>query len=101
MREAGVQLLPLRKKNSLRPRPPCMTYLQHSIRKIVETTGGLIERLLPKSIPAVTARMLLKNFLISTDHYAAIDLFQIQPCRTPWEGYRSISLKRQPIPGSA
>jgi len=56
MREAGVELLPLRKKNSLRPVPPYMTYLQHSIRKIVETTGSLIERLLPKSIHAVTAR---------------------------------------------
>jgi len=56
MREAGVELLPLRKKNSLRPVPPYVTYLQHSIRKIVETTGSLIERLLPKSIHAVTAR---------------------------------------------
>jgi hypothetical protein len=56
MREAGVELLPLRKKNSLRPVPPYMTYLQHAIRKIVETTGSLIERLLPKSIHAVTAR---------------------------------------------
>jgi len=56
MREAGVELLPLRKKNSLRPVPPYMTYLQHAIRKIVETTGSLIERLLPKSIHAVTAK---------------------------------------------
>lgn len=56
MREAGVELLPLRKKNSLRPVPPYMTYMQHAIRKIVETTGSLIERLLPKSIHAVTAR---------------------------------------------
>ena len=56
MREAGIELLPLRKKNSLRPVPPYMTYLQSSIRKIVETTGSLIERLLPKSIHAVTAK---------------------------------------------
>ncbi len=56
MREAGVELLPLRKKNSLRSVPPYITYLQHAIRKIVETTGSLIERLLPKSIHAVTAR---------------------------------------------
>jgi hypothetical protein len=33
-----------------------MTYPQASIRKIVETTGGLIERLLPKSIHDVTAK---------------------------------------------
>jgi hypothetical protein len=56
MREAGVELLPLRKKNSLRPVPPYMAYIQHAIRKTVETTGSLIERLLPKSIHAVTAR---------------------------------------------
>jgi hypothetical protein len=31
-------------------------YRQASVRKIVETTGSLIERLLPKSIHAVTAK---------------------------------------------
>jgi len=56
MREAGLELLPLRKKNSLRPVPPYMTYLQASIRKVVEMTGSLLERLLPKSIHAVTAK---------------------------------------------
>lgn len=56
MRAAGIELLPLRKKNSLRPVPAFMTYFQASIRKIVETTGSLIERLLPKSIHAVTAK---------------------------------------------
>ncbi len=56
MREASVELLPMRKKNSHRPVPPYMTYLQASIRKIVETTGSLLERLLPKSIHAVTAK---------------------------------------------
>jgi len=56
MHEAGIEPLPLRKKNSLRPAPPYMTYLQANIRKIVETTGSLIKRLLPKSIHAVTAK---------------------------------------------
>jgi hypothetical protein len=56
MREVGIELLPLRKKDSLRPVQPYMTYLQSSIRIIVETTGSLIERLLPKSIHAVTAK---------------------------------------------
>ena len=55
MREAGLELIPLRKKNSLRPVPAYMTYFQACVRKIVETTGSLIERLLPKSIHAVTA----------------------------------------------
>lgn len=56
LREAGIELLPMRKKNSLRPVPPFFIYLQASVRKIVETTGSLIERLLPKSIHAVTAK---------------------------------------------
>jgi hypothetical protein len=56
MRDAGIELLPLRKKNSHRPVPAYMTYLQASVRKIVETTGSLIERLMPKSIHAVTAK---------------------------------------------
>jgi len=55
LREAERELLPFRKKNSLRPVPPFMLYLQSTVRKMVETTGSLIERLLPKSIHAVTA----------------------------------------------
>jgi hypothetical protein len=49
-------LLPLRKSNSKRPVKPWIHYLQSSYRKVIETTGSLIERLLPKSIHAVTAR---------------------------------------------
>ena len=56
MREAGISLQPIRKQNSKRPVPPYVAYLQAKGRKIVETTGSLIERLLPKSIPAVTSR---------------------------------------------
>jgi hypothetical protein len=56
MQEAGLLLLPFRKKNSLRPVPPFMLYLQSTVRKMVETTGSRIERLLPKSIHAVTAK---------------------------------------------
>ena len=56
MREAGLSLQPIRKQNSKRPVPPYLAYLQAKGRKIVETTGSLIERLLPKSIHAVTAR---------------------------------------------
>jgi hypothetical protein len=56
MKEAGVILAPIRKKNSLRSFPSFFAYFQSSIRKVVETTGSLIERLLPKSIHAVTAK---------------------------------------------
>jgi hypothetical protein len=56
MCEANVPLSPLRKKNSTRPVPPWIHYLMSSYRKMVETTGSLIECLLPKHIHAVTAR---------------------------------------------
>ncbi len=56
MREAGLSLQPIRKHNSKRPVPPYVAYLQAKGRKIVETTGSLIERLLPKSIRPVTSQ---------------------------------------------
>lgn len=56
MLDANLNLLPLRKKNSHRALPSWLTYLLSCCRKVVETTGSLIERLLPKHIHAVTAR---------------------------------------------
>lgn len=53
---AGRQLSPLRKKNSLRPKPPWVSYMQETYRKRIETTGSSIERLLPKHIHSVTPR---------------------------------------------
>lgn len=54
--EAGLRMRPLRKKNSTRPFEPWIFYLQSTYRKIVETAGSLVERLLPKHIHAVTAQ---------------------------------------------
>jgi hypothetical protein len=54
--EAQRCLSPLRKSNSKRPVKPWIHYLQSSYRKVIETTGSMIEKLLPKSIHAVTAR---------------------------------------------
>ena len=55
LNELGIRFCPLRKQNSKRPLPPWVTYLMSSYRKIVETTGSMIERILPKHIHAVTA----------------------------------------------
>lgn len=55
MAEAGIQLLPFRKKNSKRQLPPWWQYLQQHYRKMVETAGSLIERRLPKHIHATSA----------------------------------------------
>jgi hypothetical protein len=55
LQDIGLRLIPLRKKNSKRPLDPAVTYLMSKARKAVETTGSLIERLLPKPIHTVTA----------------------------------------------
>ena len=52
--EAGVELKPIRKKNSKRRYPPWEAYLVNYYCKSVEATASLIERLLPRSIHAVT-----------------------------------------------
>lgn len=52
---AGLRMKPMRKKNSTRRFEPWIFYLQSSYRKIVETAGSQVERLLPKHIHAVTA----------------------------------------------
>lgn len=52
---AAIQLCPMRKKPSTRAVPPWTAYVQHDYRKKIETVGSLIERMLPKSIHAVTA----------------------------------------------
>jgi len=52
--EAGIQLLPIRKKNSKRPLKPWEYGLISLHRKQVETTGSLLERLLPKHIHATS-----------------------------------------------
>jgi hypothetical protein len=59
-----IQLSPIRKKNSTRILPPYIVYVQHDYRKRIETVGSLIERMLPKTIHAVTAEGFeLKVFL--------------------------------------
>jgi len=51
----AITFSPMRKKNSKRPFPPWIRYLQHHYRKMVETAGSLITLRFPKSIHAVTA----------------------------------------------
>lgn len=55
--EAGeVELVGQRRKNSKRPRPAWVSYVLEHFRKRIETAFSEIERTLPKSIHAVTAR---------------------------------------------
>jgi hypothetical protein len=61
-----IRLYPIRKKDSKRPLPPYIAYVQHYYRKRIETVGSLIERMLPKTIHAVTAEGFeLKVFLFA------------------------------------
>jgi len=53
--ECGLHLYPFRKKNSKQPYAPWFNYLLFHYRKMVETTGSLIHRLLPRKIHATSA----------------------------------------------
>lgn len=52
LQAAQIHLQPLRKKNSHRTYPAWINYRLARYRKVVETTGSLIEQLLPKHIHA-------------------------------------------------
>jgi hypothetical protein len=56
--------LPLRKQNSKRPLPSWWRYLQAHLRDAVEIVDSLFERLLPKSIYAVTAEGFKLNLVL-------------------------------------
>jgi Transposase DDE domain len=61
---AHIELSPIRKEHSKRSIPPYRAFVQHDYRKRVETASRLIERRLPNTIHAVTARGFeLKVFL--------------------------------------
>lgn len=51
-----IPLLPMRNANSTRPGPAWTAYLQARSRKIIETAGSQIDRLMPRNIHAVTAQ---------------------------------------------
>ena len=55
LKDNGITLQPIRKKNSTRALPAWACYLQSYHRKAVETTGSLINQLLPQSIHATNS----------------------------------------------
>src|SRR5258706_8445389 len=69
LKEAQIDLQPLQKKNSKRPAPAWITYLSACYLKVIETTGNLLEQLLPKHIHPITARgfeLKLALFVLAT-----------------------------------
>lgn len=60
----GIDLMPLRKKNSKRSQPAYVQFVQQIHRKRIETVGSVLHRLMPKQIHAVTSKGFeLKLFL--------------------------------------
>lgn len=57
MEEARIEFQPLRGKNSKRPIPAWVNYMLPCYRKVIETTGSLLEQLLPKHIHTGTAHV--------------------------------------------
>ena len=53
---AQLALSPIRKEHSRRALPPYLAFVQHDYRKRIETAASLIERRLPNTMHAVTAR---------------------------------------------
>lgn len=53
--DGDIDFSPFRKANSKRPDPAWKRFLQHHYRKIVETSGSLLERFLPKHIHATNS----------------------------------------------
>lgn len=53
---ANIHLMPMRRCNSTRPYPPWVAYLQARGRKIIETAGSQIDRLMPRTIHAVASQ---------------------------------------------
>lgn len=55
LNELGICFCPLRMQTSKQPLSPWVTFLMSSYRKMIETTGSMIERILSEHIHAVTA----------------------------------------------
>lgn len=69
LQEVPLDLQPLRKKNSKRSMLPWIQYWLACYRKVIETTGSLLEQLLPKHIHAVTSQgfeLKLALFVLAT-----------------------------------
>jgi len=54
LKDVEITFWPMRKRNSKRPFPPWVRYLQHAYRKMIETSGSMMSQMLPKRIHAVT-----------------------------------------------
>lgn len=75
--DLGIELTPIRKKNSKRPHEPWQHGLNALHRKQIETTGSLLEQMLPKHIHATSAssfelKVVLFVFVVSLNQLISL-----------------------------
>lgn len=75
--DLGIELTPIRKKNSKRPHEPWQHGLNALHRKRIETTGSLLEQMLPKHIHATSAssfevKVVLFVFVVSLNQLISL-----------------------------
>lgn len=72
--DGGINLSPMRRKNSKRLKNKCQEFVDHLKRKLIETVGSSINRLMPKSIHSVTSRCFELKILIFLMGYTFLNL---------------------------
>ncbi len=74
LRDVDIHLSPMRRKNSKRSKSQSEVFIDHLKRKLIETVGSSINRLMPKSIHSVTSRCFELKILIFLMGYTFLNL---------------------------
>ena len=72
--DVNIHLSPMRRKNSKRSKTQSQVFIDHLKRKLIETVGSSINRLMPKSIHSVTSRCFELKILIFLMGYTFLNL---------------------------
>ena len=74
LRDVDIHLSPMRRKNSKRSKSQSEVFIDHLKRKLIETVGSSINRLMPKSIHSVTSSCFELKILIFLMGYTFLNL---------------------------
>lgn len=72
--EVDIYLSPMRRKNSKRPKSTSQEFIDHIKRKLIETVGSSINRLMPKSIHSVTSKCFELKILLFLMGYTFLNM---------------------------
>ncbi|WP_319370851.1 transposase [uncultured Ilyobacter sp.] len=72
--DVDIYLSPMRRKNSKRSKSKSQEFLDHIKRKLIETVGSSINRLMPKSIHSVTSRCFELKILLFLMGYTFLNM---------------------------